>query len=407
MPRGYESGNPASSRPHAAWSAARRYPSRVTDQTNPYDPPAEISELVKERTEARAKRDWTRADAIKAQIEAAGWVVADRGRRSSARPAAPPTVEVNGERRYGSAADVPSALEVPATAAATVVTVASEDPARLSRLLAALRAHSAAGTQVVVVANDPSDAQATALEADAPDRFPIAGRELAVLRTSVRLGYAAALDIALRRVEGEIVVLADGSAVPVGDALTPLALALADPDVAVAGGFGLAGDEDGGPFRPNGLARVELEADEPAADVAALEGAWLAFRREDLAALGLLDEHFVTPSWLDVWLSLRLRVGADGFGEGLGAEESPEESSSEVRDGVEGVETETESDSDRSPEVEGEAPEEAELPAARRALLVRLPLEREDTVWPPDRTRLNRRQMYRVLDAFGWRDDLA
>ncbi len=379
----------------------------MTDQTNPYDPPAEISDLVKERSEARAKRDWTRADAIKAQIEAAGWVVADRGRRSSARPAAPPTVEVSGERRYGSAADVPSALELPATATATVVTVASEDPARLSRLLTALRAHSPAGTQVVVVANDPSDAQATALEADAPDRSPIAGRDLVVLRTSVRLGYAAALDIALRRVEGEIVILADGSAVPVRDALTPLALALADPDVAVAGGFGLAGDEDGGPFRPNGLARVELEADEPAADVAALEGAWLAFRREDLAALGLLDEHFVTPSWLDVWLSLRLRVGVEGFGEGPGTEESPEESSDEARDGVEGVETEAEPDSNRSPERGAEASDEAELPAAKRALLVRLPLEREEAAWPPDRTRLNRRQMYRVLDAFGWRDDLA
>jgi hypothetical protein len=40
-------------------------------------------------------------------------------------------------------------------------------------------------------------------------------------------------------------------------------------------------------------------------------------------------------------------------------------------------------------------------------LLVKLPLERDETAWPPDRTRLNRRAMYRVLDAFGWRDDLG
>ena len=52
-----------------------------------------------------------------------------------------------------------------------------------------------------------------------------------MLRTAVRLGHAAALNIALRRAAGEIVLLADGSAIPTGDALTPLAAALADPEL--------------------------------------------------------------------------------------------------------------------------------------------------------------------------------
>jgi Glycosyl transferase family 2 len=380
-------------RPHAA-----RYPSRVTDQSPLSGPPAEISQLVRERAEARASRDWSRADELKARIEAAGWRVVDRGRRSSVHPAAPPTVEIDGQRRYGSAADVPSALDAPATAAWTVLLLASEEPARVSRLLAALRAHAPAGTHVVVVENDPSEAQVQALADGAQDRSPIAGREPEIIRTSVRLGYAAALNVGLRRAIGELVLLADGAAVPTGDALTPLAQALQDPDVAIAGGYGLTTEADA-PFQPGSLARLgETDADAASGrrDVAALEGAWLAFRRDDLRWLGSLDEHFVTPAWLDVWLSLRLRARAEGFGE-----------EDEERDGVGGFETGAEPDSAGAREAEARAPEPADLPAPRRALSLELPLVRDETAWPPERTRLNRRNMYRVLDAFGWRDDLG
>jgi hypothetical protein len=47
------------------------------------------------------------------------------------------------------------------------------------------------------------------------------------------------------------------------------------------------------------------------------------------------------------------------------------------------------------------------MPEPRRALRLELPLERDEVSWPPDRSRLSRRNMYRVLDRFGWRDDLA
>ena len=126
----------------------------MSDPTSPAGPPAEITHLVRERTEARTRRDWALADALKAQIEAAGWRVVDRGNRTSVGLATPPSVEVDGELRYGSAAAVPSLLYLPATTGWTVVVLASEEPGRVSRLLAALRVHAPAGTQVVVVAND-------------------------------------------------------------------------------------------------------------------------------------------------------------------------------------------------------------------------------------------------------------
>jgi hypothetical protein len=383
----------------------------VTDPISPAGPPAEISHLVRERTEARARRDWTRADALKAQIEAAGWRLVDRGNRTSVSPASPPSLDVGGEVRYGSAAAVPSLLDAPASTAWTVVVLASEEPGRTSRFLAALREHAPAGTQVVIVANDPSNAQAAALAADAPDRAAIAGNAPELLRTSTRLGYAAALNIGLRRCAGEFMLLADATARPIGDALTPLAAALGDATIAVAGGFGLISPEEG-PLRPPALEREDAVPGPIGAEpspATALEGAWLAFRRSDYIALGPLDEHFVTPSWLDVWWTLRLRAGKEPEGAEYEepAEDDCEEPESAAASAADAPDPDVAAAAPAAPQADESDEDEVEMPAPRRALRLELPLERDEVAWPPDRSRLNRRNMYRVLDRFGWRDDLA
>jgi len=351
----------------------------VSDPITPAGPPAEITHLVRERMEARTKHDWTRADALKEEIERAGWKFVDRGSWTSVTPAAPASVEVDGEVRYGTAAAVPSLLAEPAGATLTVVVVASEAPAAISRLLTGLRDHSPARTQVVVVANDPSAEQEAELMRDRPDTAPIGDNAPEVLRTSRRLAMGAALNIGLRRAAGDVIVLADGSAWPTGDALSPLVDALRDPSVAVVGGFGLTAGQ-AGPLQPTALERSDD------AVVVALEAAWIAFRRADLIKLGPLDERFVIPAWLDVWWSLRLRAGQDP----------------DIDDTV------TETEDQPSIEVEAEtAPSDVSPPAPRMAVRLELPLGRDETGWPPARSRMARRNMYRVLDAFGWRDDLA
>lgn len=351
--------------------------------------------------EARSRHDWVRADAIKAQIEAAGWRVVDHRGRSSVSQAAPASIEADGEIRYGTAAGVPSLLDAPATTAWTVAIVASETPDRVSRLLTALRTHAPAGTQVVIVANDPSGAQVAALVPDAEDRAPIGGLAPELLRTSARLGYAAALNIALHRASGEFVLITDGTAWPTGDAISPLAAALSDPAVAIVGGFGLYAADDE-PLRPQALSREPEMAEETAEDrttaaPTALEGAWLAFRRSDYIELGPLDEHFLTSSWLDVWWSLRLRAGAEPEGWEV-TERFEEDPAGDPTDGDEPAAP--------SPVDEAAAQPEFEFPEPRTAVRLDLPLDREPVGWPPDRSRLNRRNMYRVLDRFGRRMDL-
>ena len=315
------------------------------------DPPDEVRAFARERAAARAARDWPRADALRAEIEAAGWRVEDAGTAFRLEPAAPPTVEDGDIVRYGASAAVPSVLEEPPTARFTVVLVAEAGPDDLACMLDGLRAHAPAGSQVVIVANAPSGEQEARLATGGPGLGTIGGAPPDVIWTSERLGRAAARNAGLRRATGAIVVLADTSVELTGDALTPLETALADPTVAVAGGFGLV-SADFRHFR-----------DAAGPDVDAIDLSWLAFRRGDLATLGPLDEKFVIDDNLDAWWSLVLRAGDD-------------------------------------PDTLPRAARRLDLPLKRHADRAAQGLH------PTERDRLAKRSFYRLLDRFRDRADL-
>jgi cysteinyl-tRNA synthetase len=305
--------------------------------------PDEVLTAAHERSKARAARDWATADRIRGEIEAAGWRVVDAGTDFRLEPAHPPNV-VDGDRtRYGSSESVPSRLDEPATGIASIVVIATDWPDDLRRTLDAL-ARTSPAAQVVVVADGPSEEQMAALEADGD-------RGVDVVWTSTRLGHAAALNVGIRRAASEVVILLDSSIEPTGDVVTPLVEALADADVGVAGPIGVVSDD----------LRTFEEA--PSGDVDAIEGYLLAFRRSDYRERGPLDEHFRFYRNLDIWWSLVLRDAGEG----------------------------------------GEH---------RRARAVGgLPFLRHqhrgwESVPEQDRTRLSKRNFYRILDRFRSRDDL-
>lgn len=312
--------------------------------------PDEILSLAHDRAAARAESDWPEADRLRLAIEAAGWRIVDRGTDFGLSPATPPDFADAGRTRYGTSSNVPSRFEDAAVGLATVVLLATDHPDDLTRTLDGLRAHSPAGTSIVVVGDGPTEAQASALEAlelaaDDPDR------PLEVIWTSDRLGHAAATNIGIRRAAAPVVILLDTSLEPIGDIVTPLVAALDDETVAVVGGWGIASGD---------LRRFE---DAPAGDVDAIEGYCQAFRRADFVARGPLDERFRFYRNLDVWWSLVLR-------------------------------------------------DEGEAATPRRAVrLEALPIERHDhrgwTSLPDDeRDRASKRNFYRIIDRFGWRRDL-
>jgi hypothetical protein len=259
--------------------------------------PADIVQLADARAVARRARDWSTADDLRARIEAAGWRVVDVGTLYDLVRASPPDV-LDGETvRYGSSSSVPSRLADAPEGTASVVLVATDWPGDVARTVDALARTSPAGTQVVIVANGESTEQASALVALEAAGMPGPGIGLEVVRTSRRLGHAAALNAGVRRSAAAVIVLLDTSVEPLGDLVTPLVAALADPTVAVAGPLGLVSAD----------MRVFTEPGPGVADVDAIEGYALAFRRSDAVARGPLDEHFEFYRNLDVWWSLVLR----------------------------------------------------------------------------------------------------
>ena len=256
--------------------------------------PDEVLDAAHARARAREARDWAEADRLRAEIEAAGWKVADRGTDFALTPAAPPDVAEGDRVRYGSSASVPSLLDARPSGVATVVLVATDWPDDLERALAGLRRHDPAGTSVVIVANDPSAEQVPVLEGMPPDG------DADIVWTSERVGHATALNMGLRRAAASVVVLLDTSVEATGDVVSPLVEALDDPTVAVAGGWGITSSD---------LRRFDAA---PQGDVDAIEAYALAFRRADVIDRGPLDEHFRFYRNLDIWWSFVLRDQGEG-----------------------------------------------------------------------------------------------
>ena len=315
--------------------------------------PDEILTAAHDRAKAREARDWAEADRLREEIEAAGWKVVDRGTDFALSPAAPIDI-AEGERiRYGSSQSVPSRFDEPSSGLATVVVLATDYPDDLERLLTGLRTGSPGGTSVVIVADAPSPDQARSLAAmealespEAPDAL-----DIEIIWTSERLGHAAATNIGLRRATAPVVILLDMNLEPTGDVVTPLARALADPTVAIAGGWGTTSTD---------LRHFE---DAPAGDVDAIEGCPQAFRRSDAAQRGPLDERFRSDHNVDVWWSLVLRDSGED-------------------------------------EVHRRAVRLDGLPVIRH--------EPWDAVGRSDADRdpQDKRSFYRIIDRFGWRRDL-
>jgi Glycosyl transferase family 2 len=250
--------------------------------------PHDIRVLADERARARRAHDWATADRLKAEIAAAGWNVVDAASLYSLEPRPAAVVEVDGEVRYGASDAVPSRLDEPPSEAATAVLVADDVADMLPGSVAAVLAHSP-GTQVIVVANHPSDAVAAEI-AGLPD-------EVEVVRLAPRLGAAAARNAGIRRAAGAAVVLMTPRLVAQGDLIGALASQLEDPSVAVVGVEGLT-TTDLAHFTvtPTGVTEAE------AVDLRAM-----AFRRADYVARGPLDEHFTLEAYLDAWWGFVLR----------------------------------------------------------------------------------------------------
>ena len=359
--------------------------------------PQEVIDAAHARKAARLARAWGEADRLKAQIEAAGWRVVDRGVDFALSPLHPADVIEDGRTRYGWSGAVPSRLETPATAPATIVARVGDDPDAVDRARSLL-AGSPSGTQLVLVAASPSEAAAAALEAI--ERAAETGVEAVWLAGTP--GTAAAWNAGMRRAAGGVIVLAGGGIRGTGgDAVFPLLSALQDPTVAVAGARALTGN-----------AVQDLQPGATAGHVPAVDETLLAFRREDFIERGPLDERFRAPRLLAAWWCLGLRDAWDPeAGEDQDGDDAAEAAAEAGAEAVAGAPADAEADGD-----DPGLGDEGELEPPRLAVAIPDPpvrreaeptsLDGGDQLDPAERERLLRRDRYRLLEAFRDRDDL-
>jgi GT2 family glycosyltransferase len=243
--------------------------------------PGEVRALLDQRAEARAERDWPIADRLRDELRALGWEAIDAPGGSTARP----LLAQAGSTSYTDDTDLASLLDQPAALPASLVVVVDDHPQDADRLLAALeRFPPGVDHEVLLVANAPTGEVTGAAD------------DVTLLRVRARLGWADAVNLGLRRARGGVVVLLDSSVEPTGDFLGPLLAAFDDPQVGIAGPWGVVSVD----------AR-EFE-DATAGPVDAVEGYCLAVRREALRQVGGFDHRFRFYRNADLDFSFAIRA---------------------------------------------------------------------------------------------------
>ena len=241
--------------------------------------PEKIRQMLREREDARAARDFARADEIRDELAAAGYEIRDTpGGAVVERAKAYETVDPN---------TISSTLDESADVEFSFHLLYEGFPEDVDRFLEGLAKNCDLSTsEVVIVDNGSKDADR--IEGWARDRTR-------VIHLDREVGWAAARNAGLKGARGEIVVLVDLSIEPIGDILAPLRDALADRSVGLAGPFGLVSES--------------MREWEPSAgpEVDALEGYLIATRR-GLLAEGLLSEKFKWYRNADIDLSFQVRA---------------------------------------------------------------------------------------------------
>ena len=252
------------------------------------DVSSEIRTALSTRDGLRKKKIYADADVARAQVIESGFEVRDTRKGSQALPLPQWALDDS----ISPSKDVDSLLEEPEQVDVTVSVVASNGCAELERCIASVRKHIAeAKVEIIVVDNGFDDDCVSFVDEIASD-----DDRLKVFHADHFLGSAAARNVSFRQARGRVVVVVDTSVEVTGDIFTALTEALADDTVGVVGRWGVV---------TNDLRSFDEAS--ASGDVDAVEGYLMAFRREMLREVGLLDEKYRFYRHLDLDFSFAIR----------------------------------------------------------------------------------------------------
>lgn len=309
--------------------------------TQPYRQgiPSDILALSHERDELRRRGKYDRADALKRQIEEAGYSIKDNPH--GAHLVILPSVEVDGIV-YRTARQLPSLLDEADSCAFSVNILAANSFEQTKRCLESVLHFSGKNDiEIILVDNASQDELISWAET-----LRQHDSRVHVLHASRPMGEAEARNIGLKQSRGRYILLLDSRVELVGDVFAPLQKTLADSKIGITGMRGLCTDD---------LRHFE---ESPQLEVEVVDALCLAFQRKLLKQVGLFDERYRFPYYMDVDFNFAIR-----------------------NSGAEIIVT-------------------PDLP------VICHPALQDGNLSDAERTRLTRRNFYRFLEKWGHRDDL-
>jgi len=250
--------------------------------------PADILALSHERDMLRRRGKYVQADALKRQIEEAGYAIKDNPH--GAHLIILPSIEVDGNI-YRTARQLPSLLDEADGCQFSVNILAHDNFEQAQRCIeSVLRFAGNTDIEIILVDNASQDELsiwASALQPAEP--------RLHILCVSRTMGAAQARNIGLKQSRGRYILLLDSSVELTGDVFTLLAATLADEKIGITGLHGLH-TEDMRHFEESQQLEVEV-----------VDKLCMAFRRRLLKKTGFFDEGYRFPYYMDVDFSFAVR----------------------------------------------------------------------------------------------------
>jgi GT2 family glycosyltransferase len=250
--------------------------------------PADILALSHERDILRRRRQYDRADALKRQIEEAGYAIKDNPH--GAHLIILPRIEVDGIV-YRTARQLPSLLDEADSCLFSLNILAQNTSEQTQRCVESVLRF-AGNTAIEILLIDNASDDGLSIWAAALQRHDA---RVHVLHASRPMGEAEARNLGLKQSLGRYILLLDCSVELTGDIFTPLAGTLADEHIGVTGLHGLHTDD---------LRHFE---ESQQAEVEAVDTLCMAFRRKLLQEVGLFDEGYRFPRYMDVDFNFAIR----------------------------------------------------------------------------------------------------